>query len=184
MSAELPPALYRLVRGLVWYSPYLSDFYSHTGRPSVDPELLIRMLLVGYCLGIRSERRLCEEMHLNLAYHWFCRLDRGDRVSRITRPSRRTDMAASAPARPHQEGHTVRYLGVELEDALAIAEAVADLKDWAVFIDGPALPFSDWSITTTQHMNTDIAWTLCSLYVLIYASRFSRSLSAPACPRP
>lgn len=59
---------------------YLSDFYSHTGRPSVDPELLIRMLLVGYCFGIRSERRLCEEVHLNLAYRWFCRLDLTDRV--------------------------------------------------------------------------------------------------------
>ena len=44
------------------------------GRPSVDPELMIRMLIVGYCFGIRSERRLCEEVHLNLAYRWFCRL--------------------------------------------------------------------------------------------------------------
>tara|TARA_R110001599_G_scaffold131202_3_gene306969 strand:- start:706 stop:1950 length:1245 start_codon:yes stop_codon:yes gene_type:complete len=52
----------------------LRDFYSSTGRPSVDPELMIRMLIVGYCLGIRSERRLCEEVHLNLAYRWFCRL--------------------------------------------------------------------------------------------------------------
>uniref|UniRef100_UPI0026097B28 IS1182 family transposase n=1 Tax=uncultured Ruegeria sp. TaxID=259304 RepID=UPI0026097B28 len=59
---------------------HLADFYSHTGRPSVDPELLIRMLLVGYCFGIRSERRLCEEVHLNLAYRWFCRLDLTDRV--------------------------------------------------------------------------------------------------------
>ncbi|MCC6006086.1 MAG: IS1182 family transposase [Rhodobacteraceae bacterium] len=59
---------------------HLADFYSHTGRPSVDPELLIRMLLVGYCFGIRSERRLCEEVHLNLAYRWFCRLDLSDRV--------------------------------------------------------------------------------------------------------
>ena len=59
---------------------FLADFYSHTGRPSVDPELLIRMLLVGYCFGIRSERRLCEEVHLNLAYRWFCRLDLTDRV--------------------------------------------------------------------------------------------------------
>ena len=59
---------------------HLADFYSHTGRPSVDPELLIRMLLVGYCSGIRSERRLCEEVHLNLAYRWFCRLDLSDRV--------------------------------------------------------------------------------------------------------
>ena len=52
----------------------LAPFYSSTGRPSIDPELLIRMLLVGYCYGIRSERRLCEEVHLNLAYRWFCRL--------------------------------------------------------------------------------------------------------------
>ena len=59
---------------------YLAEFYSHTGRPSIDPELLIRMLLVGYCFGIRSERRLCEEVHLNLAYRWFCRLDLNDRV--------------------------------------------------------------------------------------------------------
>lgn len=52
----------------------LADHYSHTGRPSIDPELMIRMLIVGYCYGIRSERRLCEEVHLNLAYRWFCRL--------------------------------------------------------------------------------------------------------------
>src|SRR6195256_398272 len=52
----------------------LAAFYSNLGRPSVDPELMIRMLLVGYCVGIRSERRLCDEVHLNLAYRWFCRL--------------------------------------------------------------------------------------------------------------
>src|SRR5450755_1060403 len=54
---------------------HLAPFYSHTGRPSIDPELMIRMLIVGYSFGIRSERRLCEEVHLNLAYRWFCRLD-------------------------------------------------------------------------------------------------------------
>jgi transposase len=53
---------------------HLTPFYSTTGRPSIDPELLIRMLIIGYCYGIRSERRLCEEVHLNLAYRWFCRL--------------------------------------------------------------------------------------------------------------
>jgi transposase len=58
----------------------LAPFYSHTGRPSTDPELMIRMLIVGYCFGIRSERRLCEEVHLNLAYRWFCRLDLEDAV--------------------------------------------------------------------------------------------------------
>lgn len=53
---------------------HLRPFYSETGRPSIDPELMIRMLIIGYCMGIRSERRLCEEVHLNLAYRWFCRL--------------------------------------------------------------------------------------------------------------
>jgi transposase len=53
---------------------YLGPYYSDVGRPSIDPELMLRMLIVGYCLGIRSERRLCEEVHLNLAYRWFCRL--------------------------------------------------------------------------------------------------------------
>jgi transposase len=71
-----------------------APFYSHTGRPSIDPELLIRMLLVGYCLGTRSERRLCEEVHLNLAYRWFCRLILADAVPDHStfsknRPSRR-----------------------------------------------------------------------------------------------
>ncbi len=59
---------------------YLAEFYSHTGRPSIDPELLIRMPLLGYCFGIRSERRLCEEVHLNLAYRWFCGLDLPDPI--------------------------------------------------------------------------------------------------------
>ena len=53
---------------------HLRPFYSDTGRPSIDPELMIRMLIIGYCMGIRSERRLCDEVHLNLAYRWFCRL--------------------------------------------------------------------------------------------------------------
>src|SRR3954447_26267865 len=59
---------------------HLRPFYSSTGRPSIDPELLIRMLIVGYCFGIRSERRLCDEVHLNLAYRWFCRLGLEGRV--------------------------------------------------------------------------------------------------------
>ena len=59
---------------------HLAPYYSHTGRPSIDPVLLIRMLIVGYCFGIRSERRLCEELHLNLAYRWFCRLGLEDPI--------------------------------------------------------------------------------------------------------
>jgi transposase len=58
----------------------LAPFYSEIGRPSIDPELMIRMLIVGYCYGIRFERRLCEEVELHLAYRWFCRLDLDDAV--------------------------------------------------------------------------------------------------------
>jgi transposase len=58
----------------------LAPFYSDIGRPSIDPELMIRMLIVGYCYGIRFERRLCEEVELHLAYRWFCRLDLDDKV--------------------------------------------------------------------------------------------------------
>ncbi len=64
---------------------HLSDFHNHTRRPSVDPELLMRILLVGYCFGIRSERRLCEEVHLNLAYRWFCRLARSHAEAALDR---------------------------------------------------------------------------------------------------
>src|SRR6266403_3919247 len=58
----------------------LKAFYSDIGRPSVDPELMIRMLLVGYCYGIRHERRLCQEVALHLAYRWFCKRDLDDKV--------------------------------------------------------------------------------------------------------
>src|SRR4051794_8165130 len=58
----------------------LAPFYSEIGRPSIDPELMIRMLIVGYCYGVRSERRLCEEVEMHLAYRWFCRLDLDDRI--------------------------------------------------------------------------------------------------------
>jgi len=58
----------------------LKPFYSEIGRPSIDPELMLRMLIVGYCYGIRYERKLCEEVELHLAYRWFCRLDLEDKV--------------------------------------------------------------------------------------------------------
>ena len=70
---------------------------SEVGRPSIDPELMIRMLIVGYCFGVRSERRLCEEVHPNLAYRWFCRLGL-DGAFRTIRRSRRTATAASVRA--------------------------------------------------------------------------------------
>jgi len=68
------------VLDLSWLRRELSPYYSHTGSPSVDPELLIRMLLVGYCYSIRSQRRLCEVVALDLAFRWFCRLGLEDPV--------------------------------------------------------------------------------------------------------
>ena len=69
----------------LWHLRWLADMlalfsYSGIGRPSVDPELMIRMLIVGYCYGVRSERRLTQEVELHLAYRWFCRLDLDDKV--------------------------------------------------------------------------------------------------------
>jgi transposase len=69
-----------VTRVLVDLREKLAPFYSDIGRPSIDPELMIRMLIVGYCYGIRFERRLCEEVKLHLGYRWFCRLELEDRV--------------------------------------------------------------------------------------------------------
>jgi transposase len=84
---EMIPADHLLRRINVFATAVLADlhhqlkaFYSDIGRPSVDPELMIRMLLVGYCYGLRHERRLCQELALHLAYRWFCKLDLDDKV--------------------------------------------------------------------------------------------------------
>lgn len=68
------------VLDLDWLHDELSSYYSHTGRPSIDPELMIRMLIIGYVFAIRSERQLCSEVQVNLAYRWFCRLGLEDNV--------------------------------------------------------------------------------------------------------
>src|SRR5258705_11666735 len=59
---------------LSWLRGELAPHYSLTGRPSIDPELMIRMLVVGYVFAIRSERLICREVQVNLAYRWFCKL--------------------------------------------------------------------------------------------------------------
>jgi transposase len=74
---RINPVVTRVLFGL---REKLAPFYSGIGRPSIDPELMIRMLIVGYCYGIRFERRLCEEVELHLAYRWFCRLGLDDTV--------------------------------------------------------------------------------------------------------
>ena len=72
-----PDHLVRQIDGVLdldWVHKELAPYYSHTGRPSIDPVLMIRMLIVGYVFAIRSERRLCSEVQVNLAYRWFCKL--------------------------------------------------------------------------------------------------------------
>jgi transposase len=68
------------VLDLGWVHKELASYYSHTGRPSIDPVLMIRMLIVGYAFAIRSERRLCSEVQVNLAYRWFCKLGIEDKI--------------------------------------------------------------------------------------------------------
>ena len=65
---------------LSWVHKELAPYYSHTGRPSIDPVLMIRMLIVGYVFALRSERRLCAEVQVNLAYRWFCKLGIEDNI--------------------------------------------------------------------------------------------------------
>src|SRR5213078_3010312 len=68
------------VLDLSWVRAELATHYSHTGRPSIDPVLMIRMLIVGYVFAIRSERALCRDVKVNLAYRWFCGLSIEDKV--------------------------------------------------------------------------------------------------------
>jgi transposase len=68
------------VLDLSWVRTELAPHYSHTGRPSIDPVLMIRMLIIGYAFAIRSERALCREVRLNLAYRWFCGLGIEDKI--------------------------------------------------------------------------------------------------------
>src|SRR6266700_3598477 len=68
------------VLDLSWVHKELAPCYSHTGRPSIDPVLMIRMLIVGYVFAIRSERRICAEVEVNLAYRWFCKLGIEDTI--------------------------------------------------------------------------------------------------------
>src|SRR5215207_5858480 len=68
------------VLDLSWVHAELAPYYSATGRPSIDPVLMIRMLIVGYVFAIRSERQICREVQVNLAYRWFCGLGLEDSI--------------------------------------------------------------------------------------------------------
>jgi transposase len=68
------------VLDLTWVHAELAPYYPNIGRPSIDPVLMIRMLIIGYVFAIRSERALCREVQVNLAYRWFCGLSIEDKV--------------------------------------------------------------------------------------------------------
>jgi len=68
------------VLDLSWVHRELGAYYPRLGRPSIDPELMIRMLIVGYAFAIRSERLLCREVKVNMAYRWFCGLSIEDNI--------------------------------------------------------------------------------------------------------
>jgi Transposase domain (DUF772) len=90
----------------------LAPFYSTLGRPSIDPELMMRMLIVGYCFGIRSERRLCEEVHLNLAYRWFCRLGLDGCVPEKSLPAMCHDRSMKVPVTWHAKSQSLGKVGL------------------------------------------------------------------------
>ena len=71
------------VLDLSWVHSELAPYYPRIGRPSIDPVLMIRMLIIGYVFAIRSERALCRDVRVNLAYRWFCGLSIEDKI-RIT----------------------------------------------------------------------------------------------------
>jgi transposase len=78
-----PDHILRLINQHVEFSfigSKVEYLYSHTGRPSVDPEVMMRMLLVGYLFGITSERRLCDEVQMHVGYRWFVGLSLEDKV--------------------------------------------------------------------------------------------------------
>ena len=68
------------VLDLSWVRAELAPHYPNNGRPSIDPELMIRMLIIGYVFAIRSERALCRDVQVNLAYRWFCGLSIEDKI--------------------------------------------------------------------------------------------------------
>ena len=102
---------------LSWLRSELAPYYSSTGRPSIDPELMIRMLVVGYVFAIRSERLICREVQVNLAYRWFCKLGIEDTIP---------DHSAFSRARHERfrQGHVFRRVFERVVEACIAADLV------------------------------------------------------------
>src|SRR5712691_5638398 len=107
----------------------LAPFYSDIGRPSIDPELMIRMLIVSYCYGIRFERKLCEEVELHLAYRWFCRLDLDDKVPDHSTFSVNASVMEADASRYHGKAPDEIDWSAPERQTRAVAEFLAGLDD-------------------------------------------------------
>jgi transposase len=92
------------VLDLSWVHGELAPYYPQLGRPSIDPVLMIRMLIVGYVFAIRSERALCRDVRVNLAYRWFCGLSIEDKIPDHSAFSPRT----APPRMMHGRGRPAR----------------------------------------------------------------------------
>jgi transposase len=107
---------------LSWLRSELAPHYSPMGRPSIDPELMIRMLVVGYVFAIRSERLICREVQVNLAYRWFCKLGIEDAIP---------DHSAFSRARNERfrEGDVFRHVFERVVEACIAADRLRRSPD-------------------------------------------------------
>ena len=152
---------------------HLRPFYSETGRPSIDPELMIRMLIIGYCMGIRSERRLCDEVHLNLAYRWFCRLGlEGDVPDHSTFSKNRhgrfrdSDLLRNRPeppqngqAAPQQADHHARVSGINVaRTAQTICQGASSDGFFNTIMLEPAIRLRKMAARYYALSVTDVSW--------------------------
>jgi IS5 family transposase len=127
----------------------LRPHYSEIGRPSVDPELMMRMLIIGYCYGLRSERKLTQEVELHLAYRWFSRLDLDHKVPHHSTFSElsRQGAARDCMAEPDRQTRAVKEYLAALE---AESEPNPDRKPPKVI--SPSDPCSAWTAKANKRV--------------------------------
>jgi transposase len=135
------------VLDLDWVHKELAPYYSHTGRPSIDPVLMIRMLIVGYVFALRSERRLCSEVRVNLAYRWFCKLGIEDDIP---------DHSVFSRARHERFRQSDALRGV-FEDVVAKCIAAGLVGGEALSVDA-SLIRADAGKKKRVHGDQPIAW--------------------------
>jgi transposase len=126
-----------VTRMLAEFREQLEPFYSEIGRPSIDPELMIRILIVGYCYGIRFERKLCEEVELHLTYRWFCRLDLETRFP-ATQHSPRTGTVSAR----------VTSCVISFERVVMAAMAMGLVKGEGFAVDASVMEAQIWSVVS------------------------------------